>query len=295
LKNLHDSFPEVKIRFSGSSTLALQTGKADLSRRVVFHDLPGLSFREYLQFAHGMTFDSVQLPELLENHTTIATEVLRHRPVLGNFAAYLDHGVYPFFLEGVAEYHQKLRNIIERTLYEDIPTVTNIRPGSIPVLKRILWLISTSQPFVPNIDRMARDLSISKQYVYEYLDSLQRAGLIAGFPAAKSGYRLVRKPAKIFIENTNLLKAIVGELKGNEHTGTLRETFFVHQLKHAGRAVTIPHAGDVLIDDRFVFEIGGMGKGRRQLGVGQDAYVVRDDIDLGSGRTVPLWLFGFLC
>ena len=181
VKNLYDAFPVPKIFFSGSSTLALQKGKADLSRRVVFYTLPGLSFREYLYFAHGLAFEPVHLQVLLQNHPTVASGILEHGPILGRFRDYLDHGVYPFFLEGVETYHHKLSNVIEKVLYEDIPTAIGIKTVNIPVLKRILWLLATSQPFTPNIERMSRDLRISKAYVYTYLDYLERAELLSGF------------------------------------------------------------------------------------------------------------------
>src|SRR3990172_4974331 len=50
LKNIYDSFPRLKIIFSGSSSIDLIKGRYDLSRRVVLYRLPGLSFREYLLF-----------------------------------------------------------------------------------------------------------------------------------------------------------------------------------------------------------------------------------------------------
>jgi len=94
---------------------------------------------------------------------------------------YLDHGVYPFFLEGIEDYLPKLLNVLEKVLYEDIPAAIAIETANVPVLKRMLWLVATSQPFTPNIERMLRNLTISKEYVYTYLDSLERAGLLSGF------------------------------------------------------------------------------------------------------------------
>ena len=125
VKNLYDSFPTAKIFFSGSSTLALQKGKADLSRRAVFYTLPGLSFREYLSFAHGLEFQAVSLPELLQNHTIVASKLLKAGPILGRFNDYLDHGVYPFFLEGIDDYLPKLLNVLEKVLYE-APSISGL-------------------------------------------------------------------------------------------------------------------------------------------------------------------------
>jgi hypothetical protein len=149
-------------------------------------------------------------------------------PILGHFKNYLEYGIYPFFLEGIEDYLSKLLNVLEKVLYEDIPTVTGIKTGNVPVLKRMLWLIATSQPFIPNIERMSRNLNISKEYVYIYLHSLERAGLLSGFLPAESGYRLVRKPSKIYMENTNLLRAVAGEVGGRGDKGVKIRRFFFH-------------------------------------------------------------------
>lgn len=294
VKNLYDSFPTAKIVFSGSSTLALQKGKADLSRRAVFYTLPGLSFREYVYFAHGFEFQPVSLPQLFQNHSVLASTVLEKGPILGHFRDYLDHGVYPFFLEGVEGYLPKLLNVLEKVLYEDIPTITGIKAGNVPVLKRMLWLVATSQPFVPNIERMSRNLKISKEYVYTYLDSLERAGLLSGILPSAAGYRLVRKPSKIYMENTNLLRAVIGKLGGKDQEGTIRETFVAHQLESAGMNIRIPSQGDFLVEGKYMLEIGGKTKGQRQVKGAENAFVVRDDIEVGYGNIIPLWFFGFL-
>jgi len=294
VKNLYDSFLDSKIFFSGSSTLALQKGKTDLSRRAVFYTLPGLSFREYVYLAHGLEYQPIHLPELLKNHTILASKILEDGPILGHFRHYLDHGVYPFFLEGIENYHHKLLNVLEKVLYEDIPAAIGIRPSNVPVLKRMIWLLATSQPFTPNIERMSRNLGISKEYTYTYLDSMERAGLICGILPSETGYRLVRKPSKIYMENTNLLRGVAGELGGKNQAGTVRETFFAHQLKSAGMTVSIPSQGDFLVEGMYLFEVGGKSKGKSQIKGADSAFVVQDDTEVGFGNVIPLWLFGFL-
>jgi len=76
--------------------------------------------------------------------------------------------------------------------------------------------------------------------------------------------------------------------------GAVRETFFAHQTKSAGMNVHIPTKGDFLVEDMYLFEIGGKGKGKAQIRDTPNAFVVRDDIEVGSGNIIPLWLFGFL-
>ena len=141
---------------------------------------------------------------------------------------------------------------------------------------------------------MARNLKISKEYVYKYLDSLQRAGLLSAFLPADTGYRLVRKPAKLYIENTNLLKVIAGEVGGTYRLGAARETFFANQMKSAGFDVRIPSEGDFLVNGRYLFEIGGKSKKRIGDHGNAHTFTVQDDLEVGFGNVLPLWLFGFL-
>jgi len=96
------------------------------------------------------------------------------------------------------------------------------------------------------------------------------------------------------MENTNLLKAVVGELGLQSQEGALRETFFAHQIKSAGIPTCSPAKGDFLVADKYLFEIGGKKKGDRQVKGAEHAYVVRDDMEVGFANTIPLWLFGFL-
>jgi predicted AAA+ superfamily ATPase len=141
---------------------------------------------------------------------------------------------------------------------------------------------------------MSRELRVSKEYLYTYLDSLERAGLIMGLLPAETGYRPVRKPSKIYMENTNLLKAVAGDMGMSTQVGAVRETFFAHQVRSGGMHITVPTRGDFLVEGKFLFEIGGKAKKRTQIKQAQRAFVVRDDIEVGFDKDIPLWLFGFL-
>ena len=55
-----------------------------------------------------------------------------------------------------------------------------------------------------------------------------------------------------------------------------------------------PKKGDFLVDNNYLFEVGGKNKGFKQIKDLPASYVVADDIEIGSGNKIPLWLFGFL-
>ena len=52
--------------------------------------------------------------------------------------------------------------------------------------------------------------------------------------------------------------------------------------------------GDFIINDNYVFEIGGASKDAKQLKGNKNGYVVNDDVEIGFDNKIPLWLFGFL-
>ena len=40
------------------------------------------------------------------------------------------------------------------------------------------------------------------------------------------------------------------------------------------------------------FEVGGKSKGQKQIAEAKKGYVVKDDIEIGTGNIIPLWMFG---
>jgi uncharacterized protein len=293
IKNIIDTFRTKKVIISGSSSLDLKRGKADLSRRFAYYDLKGLSFREYLKLKEKIEYNPFTLDQILLHHTKLAKDLASAQPVLKLFDQYLNNGYYPFVLEGEAVYLQKVMNVIEKVFYEDIAVIGNLKKNSISVLKKLLWTVASSVPFTVNIDRLSRELGTAKEYIYLYIDYLEDAGLLNPVHTEGKGLKLARKPAKLFLENTNLLAAVGGSLKTISDIGTIRETFFVNQLKQ-GHKIRYSNKGDFIIDDRFIFEIGGKSKDFHQLKGEKNGYVAAANIEIGFGRKIPLYLLGFL-
>ena len=53
--------------------------------------------------------------------------------------------------------------------------------------------------------------------------------------------------------------------------------------------------GDFLVDGEWLFEVGGKGKTFDQIKDLPKSYIACDDIEIGVGNKIPLWMFGFLC
>lgn len=291
LKSILDTFKNKKVLVSGSSSLALMTSKADLSRRLAYYSMKGLSFREYLMLKEKISMPVVSFKEVLNGHVRLAQSIATDKPILKYFKQYLTMGYYPFFLEGEATYVSKLLSIIEKVLYEDVAIMGNIKKSNITILKKMLWLIATSGSFTVNIDKISRDLGISKEYVYAYFEYLEGSGLIYCLRPGGKGYALARKPQKAFIHDPNLLCVLHNQLISENDQGAVRETFFVNQLKDLVK-ITASDKGDFSVSDKYIFEIGGKGKTFKQLKDVDNAYVVADRIEIGAGNKIPLYLFG---
>ena len=178
IKAIYDSFPKLKVLFSGSSRLQISKQKADLSRRAIIFNLHGLSFREYLNFTGNKEFTAYSLEDILAGHRQIAETLCSEITVRRLFRDYQQIGYYPFFLESPGTYLFRLREVINHILEVDLPLVNRIEARQISKLKKLLYLLATSVPFTPNISKLAEATDISRPRLYEYLENLQDARLL---------------------------------------------------------------------------------------------------------------------
>ena len=119
---------------------------------------------------------------------------------------------------------------------------------------------------------------------------LERARLLSLLRNVEKNPGDLSKPSKIFLDNPNLAFAL-GE--SNTNTGNLRETFFYNQLKVTCK-VNSASKGDFLVDNKYVFEVGGSGKKFTQIADIPNSYLAIDDSEMGFGKKIPLWMFGLL-
>ena len=290
IKNIYDDYPDLKVVFTGSSILEIDKGESDLSRRAVIYELPVLSLREYVSFKYGVDNQSFSLQDILENHRTIAAQINKEVKPIKEFINYNQNGVYPFFKEAEYEYLSHIERIINLTLETDLSTFTAIEYSSIIKLKQLLLVISESVPFQPNISKLSLKIGITRDSLIKYLFYLEKAHLISLLRSNTKGVSKMAKPEKIFMNNSNLLYALQPNLV---NTGTIRETFFHSQLS-VNHKISLPKEGDFIVDDKYIFEIGGKNKTRKQVADLPDAYVVSDNIEYGIKNKIPIWLFGFL-
>lgn len=291
IKNIYDVFPELSVVFSGSSALQLHKSGADLSRRAAMYHLHELSFREYLSLSENASFPSITLEDILINHHNISTDIIKNISILPKYKKYIKKGVYPFFMEAKGQYYDRLINTINVIIENDLMAIENISYYTAYRLRKLIVLIAESSPFKVNISELSRKSEISRDLLLNLLQILDRANLISGIKQKGAPTGHLTKPDKIYLNNTALLYALSTTQEIN--MGTIRETFFMNQLIVKHKIHTLKK-GDFIIDNKFVFEIGGKNKTKKQIINTDNAFVVADDIEHGYKETIPLWLFGFL-
>jgi len=281
LKNIYDSFPSLKIVFTGSSVLDILKGSADLSRRAIIHKLQGLSFREYLKLFHGYETDVYTLEQIVNNEVKLA-EIKHPLPL---FNDYLKRGYYPFGLEN--ELDLRLGQIIVQTLETDIPQYANLNVGTSRKLKRLLSIIAESVPFKPNFSKISGMIGVSRNSLDDYFQYMEKAGLIGQLRNETRGIRGLGKVDKVYLDNTNIVYNLVGD---KSNIGNIRETFFFNQMRLHNEVISSEKA-DFIIDD-YTFEVGGKNKQQAQIEKDGKSFLVKDDIEFGYLNVVPLWAFG---
>jgi uncharacterized protein len=289
LKNMNDDEPDLSIIFTGSSIMHLDKAKADLSRRAVMYELLGLSFREYLSLASNVLHKKLNWEDLLKNHVGIARSITQTVKPLEHFTSYLKHGYYPYFLENMNLYPQKLEETISLALSTDLPVLHDLTPASIEKIRQLLYIIAESAPFKPNISKLSERTGVTRNTVISFLHNLEDLRIINSLYPSASGIGALQKPEKIFLHHPNLQYTLA---YSEANIGNVRESFFINQVG-AIKTVTYTSEGDFVVG-RDMFEVGGKDKQQRPLKNYKQSFVAGDGIEIGHEHKIPLWMFGLL-
>ena len=144
-----------------------------------------------------------------------------------------------------------------------------------------------SVPFKPIMDKIAKMVNVSRNDLSDYFLYMEHAGMIAQLRDTTNGIMSLGKIEKVYLDNPNLAYVLAEE---SSNIGNIRETFFYNQLRVMNKVV-VSKQSDFEIQG-MTFEVGGKSKGQKQLTSVENGYVVKDDIEYGSGNIIPLWMFG---
>jgi predicted AAA+ superfamily ATPase len=289
LKQLYDDYDDIYLVATGSSILEVSKGQSDLSRRALVYQLQGLTFREYLQFEKKLTISPMDLETILVRHHEISADLSEQFAVNRDFQNYLKNGYFPFYKENKSVYYQKLSETINLVIDLDIAPFEELNYNTVRTMKKLLYVISQSVPFDPNISKLSERLEAPRNTILRLLDLLDKAKIIKLLHAENDNLNYLKKPEKIFLENTNFMYLFA---EGKANIGSVRETFFFNQLAQNHRVVAA-RWGDFMVDEKYTFEVGGPNKNYQQIKGVPNSYLAVD-VENGTGNKVPLWLFGML-
>lgn len=289
LKNIYDNYPDMSIVYTSSSLLVMDNAKVDLSRRQTVYTLYGMSFREFLVFENALNIEPIPLNELIQHHVRHAMAITSAVKIAPLFEAYLRHGYYPFYRESIEDFPSRLRETVSVVIDSDLPAVENVSFETLQKVKRLLMIICEQVPFEPNMSKLWKQLDTNNELGLRMLYALDKAQILGLLTSKTKSYKHLYKPDKIYLGNPNLMHVLCPRLdKGNE-----RETFFYSQLRVANE-VEYPKKGDFLVNDKYLFEVGGSGKTFDQIADVPDSFLAVDDTEVGHGNRIPLWMFGLL-
>ncbi len=289
-KNCYDTWSELQIIFTGSSVLHINDSRSDLSRRAMVYSMPGLSFREYLNFNFKTNFKAITLNELIENHSELTYNISSNVKPLSLFGEYLKIGYYPYCFENKKNYTSRLRETIMYVIDVDLVQLRNISVSHILLLKKLVNILCQSVPYKPNIVKLAELIGISRNTLISYLNYLEEAQILTQIYSQNTGNKLLQKPEKLYLNNPNLYYSLT---TNQINLGALRETFFLNQVSK-NNSVKYSDKGDFLVDDKYIFEIGGRTKTYKQIANIPNSFIASDDLEISVKNKIPLWLFGFL-
>lgn len=290
IKNIYDSYPRLHVVVTGSSMLKLEESMAaDLSRRHRSYTMEGLSFREYLQVEQVADLPVLSLETILKNHFKEASKITSKVKVLHHFEKYLESGYYPFYREEGDGFFDRLQQVINTVVTTEIPAVSRIEYDSVYKVRQLLAVLAEMKPYTLNISALCSTLQSSRNNVLKLLDLMDKAALVRRLYATESGMNMLTKPEKILFYNTNLMYCLTPQVD----PGTMRETYLASQLG-VNHKLCMPNKGDLVVDGKWLFEVGGKGKSFTQIKDIEESYVVSDNMEIGHGNKIPLWLFGLL-
>jgi hypothetical protein len=290
IKNIYDSMPNIKLVFSGSSSLDLYKWVLDLSRRVDFYNIYPLNYREFLKLFYALDIPSFEFDEIIKNHKKISLE-LSSITKDKYFEEYIKIWYYPFSKAITTDsFTKKIQILLDKIILEDLPVFLDFRNISLDWLRKMFYFISNTTPSELSFTNLWNKVGLNKIIIQNTLVLLNKIGLVALIPKFWNMSDRVRKEYKIILWNPNLYNAY----SKKTDIWILRESFFVSQLRKVKNSdIFLPKAWDFVLerfDEVFYFEV--WWKNKNQSSYPKNTFIVKDDIKISENDyIIPLWLF----
>jgi len=283
LSQCYFRYPNLHIIFTASSIMRLIEDNRDIGTIVHPYNLRGFSFREYLNVTLGLKLPVYSLEDILKNHVEIAQQICQHIKPLHYFNDYLHHGYYPLFLEP-HDFSESLLKMMNMILEVDVLLVKQIEVSSLPKLRKLLYLMLQQTPCSLNVSSLAEAIDCSRSTTMNYIKYLKDARLLNMlYPEGK---QFPLKPTKVYMQNPNLCYATCTREPDKQ---AIAETFFYATLHGNHKINATDRSAMFIIDGKYYMDACATTPSKTGI-----RYCAIGDLEVGSLKNIPLWLFGFL-
>lgn len=237
LKDLVDTYPDVKFIATGSAAAALQL-KSRESGAGRFSDfmLPPLTFYEFLTFT-GEDEALIQVVELPQNRRAYFPRDIDS--LNSRFIDYLNFGGYPEVVLNPAiraNPDQFVRNdIIDKVLLKDLPSLYGIR--EIPELNKLFSFLAYNAGNEASLENISQGSGITKPTITRYIEYLESAFLIMKLSTVNDNCRSMARERhfKIYLNNPSMRAALFSPVRPDdtERIGHLAESAIFAQWQHS--------------------------------------------------------------
>ena len=276
-------YPSLRIIFTASSVMRLIEDNKDIGTIVHSYNLRGFSFREYLNVTLGLKLPVFTLEDILKRHVEIAQQICQRIKPLQYFNDYLHHGYYPLFLEP-HDFSESLLKMMNMILEVDVLLIKQIEVSSLPKLRKLLYLMLQETPCSLNVSNLAQAIDCSRSTTMNYIKYLKDARLLNMLYPEDKQFPL--KPTKVYMQNTNLCYATSTRDIDRQ---TIAETFFYNALHGNHKINATDRSAMFIIDGQYYMD--ALATTPSKTGI---RYCAIADLEQGSQKNIPLWLFGFL-
>jgi len=295
LKSIIDSFPELKLIVSGSSSLDLYKKTADLQRRIYNFPISTLNFSEFLKLYKNIDFPEYSFEEVIKDYKEISFD-LSDRINLEYFKEYLNYGFYPYSKNKKEIYHSLLLKNLQKVILEDIPTFLNFNTSTLSKVEKLFYFIANTTPSDLNYSSLWKKIDISKDLLETIIMYLDKIGILNTAIRSNKLTDIIRKEFKVFLWNPNIYYAYLD----NPEIWTIRESFILKILKninlfnHFKNDIILPNYWDLYFSynwKKYLFEVWWKWKTNKQIKNIENSFIISDELIVWEKNKIPMWLF----
>ena len=288
-----DRIPGMRVIACGSPYMPLHDETADLRQVADVHDIPGLSFREYLVARTGKYIPAFSLEELLSGADGFCTRLKRQCSPLDHFEDYLRYGYYTYCLQGRKDVHMQICRDTGKFLRSDARRCRSVAPASLAQTYGTLERISSAgSDKCGGFGMKGKDRKES-QTMKRYISLMSEADMCHSLRVGLMEDVQEMQYTRLLMDNTSQMYAFSasGPVRQN-----VRDCFLVRMLSNAGYEphISASNDGRYRVGDRILLTGPTADDMQDSRWSGCGMTVLVDGTDTANGNMIPLWVMGCL-